>query len=626
MIGETLGKYEILEEVGQGGMSVVYRGADGSLDREVAVKVLHPHLAGRKGYRARFHREARAVARLSHPNIPEIYDFSDDGEELAYLVTEYVPGPTLRDFAEANPIEVPEVGVAVVACLAGALQHAHDNGVIHRDVKPENVIIAPGGVLKLTDFGIAHIEDAQGLTATGTLLGSPAHMSPEHIEGKPLDPRADVFALGTVLYWLVTDELPFLAPNPQALFRAILDGEFTPAVRERPSVGDAISAVIDKAMARDAADRYTSALAMRAALVEVLDHAGFGEQEPEELVVGWFGDPPGYETLLRDRVVAGLVERGRKLVSQRRKAAALRCYSRVLALAPEDTEAAVRAEIEALLAADRRALWAKRVGGALAAVAAVGLMLWWFPSAGTGKASGISGEAETGGILATGEDPTLAAPAAAKPPTLEPKLPAAAVQVTATSKASPIPRRATPRRRSGSRTRGTSRGTAKPPGREVRVASATAIGKPPPTDAGPIWLPIKARPYADVYVDGTKVAAHPPQHRIQLKPGARKITFKKQGNRDRTFNIDVPPDGTGLKPLAFWWPAIVEVKGAKGFIVQVEGKDLGSTDAAREFQMNRESVARARVVVLDPKSGPVHEQVVALRAGGKVVVNVPSAR
>ena len=158
------------------------------------------------------------------------------------------------------------------------------------------------------------------------------------------------------------------------------------------------------------------------------------------------------------------------------------------------------------------------------------------------------------------------------------------------------------------------------------MASVTAIGTPPPANVGPIWLPIKARPYADVFVDGAKVAAHPPQHRIQLSPGSRKVTFKKQGNRDRTFDIEVPADGVGLKPLAFWWPAIIEVQGAVDHVVQVEGKDLGSTNVPREFPMASQTRPDARVVVLDRKTGPVHEEVVVLRAGGKVVVKVPPAR
>ncbi len=631
MIGQRLGKYEVLEEVGQGGMSVVYRGSDDALDREVALKVLHPHLAGREDYRARFHREAKAVARLSHPNIPEIYDFSDDGEDLAYLVTEYIPGPTLRDFVDDHPFDLPAIGVAVAACLANALQHAHDHGVIHRDVKPENVIIAPNGVLKLTDFGIAHVKDTQGLTATGTLLGSPAHMSPEHIEGKPLDPRADIFALGTVLYWMVTGELPFSAPNPQALFRTILDGEFTPAVRERPSVGDAISAVIDKTIAREAGDRYGDAMKLSEALEAVLEGAGLHERSANDIVADWFAAPQDCEANLRGLVVAGLVARGRSLVVAKRKAAAMHCYSRVLALVPDETEAEVQAEIESLVAADRRATWIKR--GALATafggIVAAGVI--FAPPLSTFQRQPlqeIPEEAESAGDVMPGGDPALqGAPGADGRAGRRPKgadrgttgQRASAPKGPKAAPSTGVARRRTPPKVSRS-------SVVKPPGEEVRVASATTVGRPPPTNAGPIWLPIKARPYADVFVNGSKVAAHPPDHRIQLIPGRHQVTFKKRGNQDRTFDIDVPADGTGLKPVAFWWPAIVHVTGAKDHIVQVQGKDLGSTNAQREFPMSKEHVPRARVVVLDPKTGPVHEEVVSLRAGGKVVVALPPTR
>src|SRR5512147_2235178 len=176
-------------------MAAVYLGRDTALDREVAVKVLHPHLASRAESRARFSREARAVARLSHPNIVEIYDYSGDEARDSYLVTEFIHGRTLRAFAEEVGFGLPEVGVLLARALADALVHAHSAGVIHRDLKPENVMVAEGPrpAVKLADFGIARIlASEERLTMTGALVGSPHHMAPEILEGRETDARSDL--------------------------------------------------------------------------------------------------------------------------------------------------------------------------------------------------------------------------------------------------------------------------------------------------------------------------------------------------------------------------------------------------------------------------------------------------
>jgi hypothetical protein len=375
-------------------------------------------------------------------------------------------------------------------------------------------------------------------------------------------------------------------------------------------------------MARDAADRFSSAADLRNALITVLDEAISEDREPEDLVAGWFSDPDVFETELHARVVSRLIARGQELVSEGRKAAALRCYSRVLALAPEDTEVAVRAEIEALLASGRRSEMFKKtamVAAAVAAVAAVVALASLIPTSSLDPPAEIPEEAETAGDVMPGGDPSTEE-------RVRPVAPRATTPAKARAVVAPTsPTQPKPRVKAIRRIR-TSPAKATDVGKEIRVASASGGGLPPATHAGPIWLPIKPRPYADVYVDGTKVAEHPGKDRILLEPGLRQVTFKKTGNRDRTFEVQVPADGTGLKPLAFWWPAIIEVHGAEGHIVQVQGRDLGSTDSIREFPMSRGAILQARVVVLDPKTGPVHEQLVTLQAGGKVVIQVRGAR
>ena len=197
MAESTYGRYTLLDKVGQGGMSVVYRAHDPVLDRIVALKLLHPHLAGRAESRARFSREARAVAKLRHDNIVEIFDHAAPDSDRAFIVTEFVDGPTHRDALEAHPIRHAEVAAMLILPIAEALDRAHHKGVIHRDVKPENIMLRPDGSPVLMDFGIAQMVDMPTLTATGTMLGSPAHMAPEVIDGKDIGAGADIFSIGT---------------------------------------------------------------------------------------------------------------------------------------------------------------------------------------------------------------------------------------------------------------------------------------------------------------------------------------------------------------------------------------------------------------------------------------------
>src|SRR3954447_6579702 len=249
--GRTLSRYRLLEEVGQGGMAVVYKGLDTTLNREVAVKVLHPHLAGVAESRARLQREAHAVAKLRHENILEIFDYSGPDSPESYIVTEFIHGKTLKTFLAEHPLPFPEVAEMIASEVARALEHAHQFGVIHRDVKPENVMIRDDGLVKLTDFGIAQIVDKERMTVTGQLLGSPAYMSPEHVEGRPLDFRTDVFALGILLYQLTTGELPFKGKNPHEILKRIADCKSTDARHLNPRIGERLGKIIARMLARE---------------------------------------------------------------------------------------------------------------------------------------------------------------------------------------------------------------------------------------------------------------------------------------------------------------------------------------------------------------------------------------
>jgi serine/threonine-protein kinase len=341
-----LAKYELLEELGHGGMATVYRARDKRLEREVAVKVIHPHLRDSREAVSRFNTEARAVAKLRHPNIVEVFDVSDEGESEQYLVVELLRGTTLRKLLLERKALPPEVSAAVAIELLGALGHAHANGVIHRDVKPENVLIehragnptgTPGTmVVKLTDFGIAKLLDVQGVTSTGQVLGSPAHMAPEQIEGGDVDARADIFGLGVLFYECMVGHLPFEGNNPAQVLRRVLEGRYPDAQKERPLVGNRWSAIADRALAHTPEGRFADANAMREAVTAELDRLGI--QDAPAGLEAWFARPEAYSVSHTRHMIDRLVALGNDARKRGDAIAAAADYNRALAHAPEDPQ------------------------------------------------------------------------------------------------------------------------------------------------------------------------------------------------------------------------------------------------------------------------------------------------
>lgn len=371
-VGHILDKYELLEKVGQGGMAIVYRGLDRSLKREVAVKVLHKHLAEHQEARDRFEREAHAVAKLRHENILEIFDFSGLESDESYIVTEFIDGQTLKQFITDHEIAFPEVAAMIGVQLCKALGHAHSLGILHRDIKPENIMIRNDGVVKLMDFGIAQMLDLQRMTVTGQLLGSPAYMSPEHVEGGQLDFRTDVFAVGIVLYQLITSQLPFQGKNPHEVLKRIAEGRYTDIRQVNPRVGKQLGAVVARALEREQKDRFDDVSQMHQALERYLEGSGLTGHRDE--LTRFFAAPVAYEMALRARLVDHLTRRGRALLADE-PAAAIELFDRVLTLEPDN--AAVLAEIEKL--SRQRRTWhlaLLALGVVAAAGAAYGIRAW----------------------------------------------------------------------------------------------------------------------------------------------------------------------------------------------------------------------------------------------------------
>jgi hypothetical protein len=325
--------YLIQGVLGSGGMATVYRALDTRLRREVALKVLHDHISARDENRVRFEREAQAVAKLQHPNILQVYGFSTPQAEVQYIATELIDGCTLRDLVETRLPTVPETALLLIRPIAAALAHAHSIGVIHRDLKPENIMVTRAGVPKLMDFGLARILDGQKLTHTGAILGSPAHMSPELIEGQPIDHRADIFAFGTILYFVTTGQLPFDGRNPAVILNAILAGKYTPPDRLNDRVSLEISAIIRRCLARDPTQRYESVELLVRDLDDVLRRSGYASATLAE----YFIDPEAFESAATVRLMDLLRKRAQEHVRLGQLAAAMRVADRILAFVPDDS-------------------------------------------------------------------------------------------------------------------------------------------------------------------------------------------------------------------------------------------------------------------------------------------------
>ena len=260
------GRYVLLDPSGSGGMARVYRACDEVLGRDVALKVLREQYAEDEGFIRRFRREARNAAALSHPNIVPIYDLGSSEDGTYYMAMEYVSGGTLKErIVGRGPLE-PRIAASMALQIAEALATAHEKGVIHRDIKPQNVHMTETDDLKVADFGISRAASATVVTHTGFVLGTANYMSPEQTMGEEVDPRSDLYSLGVVLYEMLTGEVPYRANTPVAIaMKHVSEPPRTPREAD-PEVPEEISALVVKLLAKRPEDRYRDA----AALVEDL--------------------------------------------------------------------------------------------------------------------------------------------------------------------------------------------------------------------------------------------------------------------------------------------------------------------------------------------------------------------
>jgi hypothetical protein len=287
LVGHSLGQYRLVERIGLGGMATVYKAYQAALDRYVAIKVLPPYYAHEPGFAERFTREAKAVAKLTHPHVLPIYDFGQENG-LSYIVMQYVQAGTLKELL-GQPIDLI-TAADVIEQIADALDYAHEQGIVHRDVKPSNVLMDRGRWVLLSDFGLAKmVEGSQQLTGSGVGVGTPAYMAPEQGQGLKADRRADIYSLGIILYEMTTGRVPFEAETPMAVVvKHITEPLPLPRVLN-PNLAEGVERIIMKALAKNPQDRFATAGALAAALrkeVAGLDTAAQVLASPSGQVAG----------------------------------------------------------------------------------------------------------------------------------------------------------------------------------------------------------------------------------------------------------------------------------------------------------------------------------------------------
>ncbi|MBE3588968.1 MAG: Stk1 family PASTA domain-containing Ser/Thr kinase [Thermoanaerobacteraceae bacterium] len=276
MIGKQLGnRYEILEQLGGGGMAIVYKGRDTFLNRLVTIKMLRPEFSSDQDFTRRFRREAQAVASLSHPHIVSIYDVGQE-EGVQYLVMEYVDGEDLKTLIRREGALDVARAVQIALQVLEALEHAHENNIVHRDIKPHNILLTRSGRAKLTDFGIAREATAATVTQTDTIVGSVHYLSPEQARGEVAGPKSDIYSLGVVLYEMLTGTVPFAGDSPISVAIKHIQEEPEPPSRRNPAIPPALEQVVLRALAKNPGQRFASAREMAVHLEDIF--RGDGEE------------------------------------------------------------------------------------------------------------------------------------------------------------------------------------------------------------------------------------------------------------------------------------------------------------------------------------------------------------
>lgn len=549
MIGRTLDRYEIVEEIGSGGMARVFLARDNRLGRNVALKVLHPHLGSRPENRSRIEREARGLAKLQHENIIEVYDYSGPESEDCYIVTEFIEGKTLKTFLSQHPLQLPEVAAMIALEIAYALDTAHAEGIIHRDVKPENIMISNDGAVKLMDFGIAQLRDQEGMTMTGHLIGSPAFMSPEQACGEKVDQRSDIFSLGLVMFWMTTGRMPFEVTTTPAVIRAISEGDFESPQSYNPQISNRFCRLIERTLSTSQEGRPQSAAELIDELMMVLEETGLVEYRT--ILKHFLASPREAEVRIRETIVDNLLIGAEKALKQRKYGVALDKLNRLLILDPDNPTAQAMIERISSTGARRRSLLIAVVLLLIAAAGYAGTMIYLKRAAEIKKVaithpSPIPAPGLT--VLANGQVYRV---------TDDPSLPVDPINTGIIK----------------NQGNGNNKTTTTPP--IERVVS------PPTTPDRPQFgqLNLHINPHGKVYIDGREFSRESKiDHEFRLMVGEHDLVVSSQYHKDHRETVQIPAEGATvnrrirLEEL----PSYIKVTSPENALIFIDGREVGS--------------------------------------------------
>lgn len=515
---EKLGRYEILSELGQGAMGVVYKAVDPLIDRIVAIKTIKFSSNNEEsaGFEERFYREAKSAGRLNHPNIVTIYDVGKS-HDTAYIAMEYLEGEQLKDMLDVHtPMSIERIA-DIAAQIAEGLAYAHKNGIVHRDIKPANVMLLQGDRVKITDFGIAHMSTSSG-TLAGTVLGSPRYMAPEQVVGKTVDGRSDLFALGVVLYEMLTGESPFDGDNINTtMYRIVNEAPVLPKTLA-PRIPDTFDYIVEKALAKHPDARYQSA----AEMAHDLRHY-------HDLTISAVATQPLYHPITVDR---------RNFVDRRARNRDPVGEATVILSPPAEARAPVATSepqtqpVGPSMHALRKASRLRIVGVSLLLLLGFGLT-FLFPTnpatpvkqpiqAATVNPTEVKpGAAET--LPATSTGTLLPPPAPMEPPPLLP-----AVQWTPEPTPDALPKE-----------------TTKPKKPKVAIAeTGPNTVKREPVAKAQATITFAVSPWGDIYVDGKKMGASPPLNALQVTAGTHKVEIRNQNFAPYRETLHLEADST----------------------------------------------------------------------------------
>jgi hypothetical protein len=618
-VGARLGRYEIREELGNGGMATVYRARDTELRRDVALKVLFPHLSKRRDVVARFHREARAAAALDHPNIVRVYDTGGGGASVTldgtssgsnpaslpggdaggdpaarlvdppYLVMELVEGQSLDGVVTAHAPFLAEVVACIGMLLGSALAEAHRAGIVHRDVKPANVMITGRGRVALTDFGVARIEgeDASVLTRSGMLLGTPAFMSPEQAMGDVLDERSDIYSLGATLYQLATGALPYSGSTPRVM-AAIAEHKLVPPLQRHPAMGRDLARIIERMMAPSPAERFQRADEASAALRDLIEQAGMASAPAAaaEELARFFAGPPAYTAAAIPVVVQTTLERARQAAQARALPQAMALADRALALDGGCREALTL--VERMGAQDNRRRWLAITGAILLVAGASGAGVGFWRQRAAEQAAiaprfdaGVAAALDAGVVPAPGAEATPARVAVTDLPAPDPApAPAGSPALAAGRDHTDRPSRVAPRNpgTSASARPASVSSNVRPAAVPVDagpVARAPVAALVPAPDAAPAraTLSVDIRPWCDLVIDGVSHGRARRDQAIELAPGRHQLVCSQgPGRPSWRQTVTLAPGQHEQLTGSVLQPVRVHVQVAGGNAVRIGGQ------------------------------------------------------